>query len=54
MAVDQEYHKTMLELHQKVNASEVIVGWYVSLFLLLFAALVGKARGITNTPVCAA
>ncbi|KAH8830269.1 JAB1/Mov34/MPN/PAD-1 ubiquitin protease-domain-containing protein [Flagelloscypha sp. PMI_526] len=28
IAVDMEYHKTMYELHQKVNPKEVIVGWY--------------------------
>lgn len=25
--VDMEYHKTMYELHQRVNPEEVIVGW---------------------------
>ncbi|TDL29858.1 Mov34-domain-containing protein [Rickenella mellea] len=28
VAVDMEYHRTMYELHQKVNPKEVIVGWY--------------------------
>lgn len=25
--VDMEYHRTMFDLHQKVNPNEVIVGW---------------------------
>ncbi|KAJ8518886.1 hypothetical protein ONZ45_g4115 [Pleurotus djamor] len=28
VGVDMEYHKTMYELHHKVNPKEVIVGWY--------------------------
>jgi len=28
VAVDMDYHRAMLELHQKVNPREVIVGWY--------------------------
>ncbi|KIK67779.1 hypothetical protein GYMLUDRAFT_36558 [Collybiopsis luxurians FD-317 M1] len=28
VAVDMEYHRTMYELHHKVNPKEVIVGWY--------------------------
>lgn len=28
VAVDIEFHKTMFDLHQRVNAGEVIVGWY--------------------------
>ncbi|KAF8897796.1 Mov34-domain-containing protein [Infundibulicybe gibba] len=28
VAVDMDYHKTMYELHHKVNPKEVIVGWY--------------------------
>ncbi|KAI0940106.1 hypothetical protein AcW1_004916 [Taiwanofungus camphoratus] len=28
VAVDMEYHRTMYELHHKVNSKEVIVGWY--------------------------
>jgi translation initiation factor 3 subunit F len=27
VAVDMEYHRTMWELHHKVNPKEVIVGW---------------------------
>ncbi len=27
VAVDMEYHRTMFELHQRVNPKEVIVGW---------------------------
>jgi translation initiation factor 3 subunit F len=27
VAVDMEYHRTMYELHHKVNPREVIVGW---------------------------
>lgn len=32
VAVDMEYHRTMYELHHKVNPKEVIVGWYVLCF----------------------
>lgn len=28
--VDMDYHKTMYELHQRVNPEEVIVGWYAT------------------------
>lgn len=28
VAVDMTFHSTMFNLHQRVNASEVIVGWY--------------------------
>lgn len=28
MAVDIDFHKTMFELHHRVNPKEVIVGWY--------------------------
>ncbi|KAF8663454.1 hypothetical protein AX16_001024 [Volvariella volvacea WC 439] len=28
VAVDMEYHRTMFDLHHKVNPKEVIVGWY--------------------------
>ncbi|KZT60705.1 Mov34-domain-containing protein [Calocera cornea HHB12733] len=28
VAVDMDYHRTMLELHQRINPREVIVGWY--------------------------
>lgn len=28
VAVDIEYHRSMFELHQRVNPKEVIVGWY--------------------------
>jgi len=28
--VDMDYHKTMFELHQRVNPEEVIVGWYAT------------------------
>lgn len=27
VAVDMEFHRSMFELHQKVNPKEVIVGW---------------------------
>ncbi|CAG8621987.1 4020_t:CDS:2 [Acaulospora morrowiae] len=30
VAVDMEYHHNMFELHKKVNAKEVIVGWYAT------------------------
>lgn len=29
VAVDMEYHRTMYELHHRVNPKEVIVGWWV-------------------------
>eukprot|EP01018_Ginkgo_biloba_P036023 Gb_36251 [translate_table: standard] len=28
VAVDIDYHRTMFELHQRVNSKEVIIGWY--------------------------
>ncbi|KIM46431.1 hypothetical protein M413DRAFT_441524 [Hebeloma cylindrosporum] len=28
VAVDMDYHRTMYELHHKVNPKEIIVGWY--------------------------
>eukprot|EP00735_Rhodelphis_limneticus_P000686 TRINITY_DN11206_c0_g1::TRINITY_DN11206_c0_g1_i1::g.6604::m.6604 TRINITY_DN11206_c0_g1::TRINITY_DN11206_c0_g1_i1::g.6604 ORF type:complete len:303 (-),score=95.29,sp/Q54C49/EIF3F_DICDI/40.22/6e-62,JAB/PF01398.16/1.9e-17,MitMem_reg/PF13012.1/4.7e+03,MitMem_reg/PF13012.1/2e-13 TRINITY_DN11206_c0_g1_i1:505-1371(-) len=28
VAVDVEYHKSMADLHMKVNSKEIIVGWY--------------------------
>jgi translation initiation factor 3 subunit F len=31
VAVDMEYHRTMFELHHKVNPKEAIVGWCVAL-----------------------
>lgn len=30
IAVDTDYHKTMYELHRRVNASEELVGWYAT------------------------
>eukprot|EP00051_Salpingoeca_urceolata_P002301 m.48959 g.48959 ORF g.48959 m.48959 type:complete len:287 (-) comp12036_c0_seq2:49-909(-) len=30
VAVDMDYHRTMSELHQRVNPKEVIVGWYAT------------------------
>lgn len=27
VAVDMEYHRTMYELHHRVNPKEIIVGW---------------------------
>ncbi|CAG8777638.1 19061_t:CDS:2, partial [Racocetra fulgida] len=30
VAVDMVYHQSMFELHKKVNAKEVIVGWYAT------------------------
>jgi len=36
VAVDTEYHKTMYELHRKVNPKEGIVGWYVTNFVCLY------------------
>eukprot|EP00126_Sphaerothecum_destruens_P015730 Sdes_comp9767_c0_seq2m1287 len=28
IALDQEYHQTMLALHQKAHPNEIVVGWY--------------------------
>lgn len=28
--MDIDYHRTMFDLHSRVNAKEIIVGWYVS------------------------
>ncbi len=30
VAVDMDYHRTMYELHHKVNPKEVIIGWWVA------------------------
>jgi len=30
VAVDKEFHKNMLELHQRANPTEIIVGWYAT------------------------
>ncbi len=30
IAVDTDYHKTMYELHRRVNATEELVGWYAT------------------------
>lgn len=30
VAVDTDYHKTMYELHRRVNAAEELVGWYAT------------------------
>jgi hypothetical protein len=27
VAVDIDYHRTMFELHQRVNSKEIIIGW---------------------------
>ncbi|KAF6762209.1 eukaryotic translation initiation factor 3 [Ephemerocybe angulata] len=41
VAVDMEYHRTMYELHHKVNPKEVIVGWYSTGFNLnTYSALI--------------
>lgn len=36
VAVDMEYHRTMYDLHHKVNPKEHIVGWYVFAFCCYF------------------
>jgi translation initiation factor 3 subunit F len=36
VAVDFEYHRTVYELHQKVNPRETIVGWCVEPCVRLF------------------
>ena len=33
VAVDMEYHRTMYDLHHKVNSKEVIVGWCASIIV---------------------
>jgi len=33
--MDVEFHKTMLELHQRAKPKEIIVGWYAFAFLVL-------------------
>jgi len=33
VAADLEYARNMFELHKKVNPSELIVGWLVSMFI---------------------
>eukprot|EP01097_Dermamoeba_algensis_P002109 TRINITY_DN1838_c0_g1_i1.p1 TRINITY_DN1838_c0_g1~~TRINITY_DN1838_c0_g1_i1.p1 ORF type:complete len:352 (-),score=91.74 TRINITY_DN1838_c0_g1_i1:189-1199(-) len=30
VAIDKDFHKNMLELHQRANPSEIIVGWYAT------------------------
>ena len=35
VAVDMDYHRTMYELHHKVNSKEVIVGWWVVTYFCL-------------------
>jgi len=41
VAVDMDYHRTMYELHHKVNPKEVIVGWYsTGLNLNTYSALI--------------
>lgn len=34
VAVDMEYHRTMYDLHHKVNPKEVIVGWCACLHVV--------------------
>lgn len=41
VAVDMEYHRTMYDLHHKVNPKEVIVGWCAR-FHVAFVRLICK------------
>ena len=36
VAVDMDYHRTMYDLHHKVNSKETIVGWYAIILLMQF------------------
>jgi translation initiation factor 3 subunit F len=38
VALDVEYHQTMLDLHAQANPKEIIVGWYGKDANLLFVS----------------
>jgi len=51
VAVDMDYHRTMFELHQKVNPKEVIVGWYsTGSNLNTYSALIQNFYSQETTP----
>ncbi|KAF9077011.1 eukaryotic translation initiation factor 3 [Rhodocollybia butyracea] len=51
VAVDMEYHRTMYELHHKVNPKEVIVGWYsTGSNLNTYSALIQNFYSQETTP----
>ncbi|KAG7447573.1 eukaryotic translation initiation factor 3 [Guyanagaster necrorhizus] len=51
MAVDMDYHRTMYDLHHKVNSKEVIVGWYsTGSNLNTFSALIQNFYSQETTP----
>jgi translation initiation factor 3 subunit F len=41
VAVDRDYHQTMVDLYHKVNSREVIVGWCVFLVHFYLLLLLG-------------
>ncbi|KAF9448225.1 Mov34-domain-containing protein [Macrolepiota fuliginosa MF-IS2] len=51
VAVDTEYHRTMYELHHKVNPKEVIVGWYsTGSNLNTYSALIQNFYSLETAP----
>ncbi|KIY63078.1 Mov34-domain-containing protein [Cylindrobasidium torrendii FP15055 ss-10] len=51
VAVDMDYHRTMYDLHHKVNPKEVIVGWYsTGSDLNSFSALIQNFYGQETAP----
>lgn len=52
IAVDMEYHKTMFELHKKVNPRQMIVGWYATgPGISVYAALVQEFFSKATAPL---
>lgn len=52
VAVDTEYHRTMYELHRKVNPKEVIVGWYsTGSNLNTYSALIQNFYSLETAPL---
>ncbi|CDO73778.1 hypothetical protein BN946_scf185015.g106 [Trametes cinnabarina] len=51
VAVDMDYHRTMYELHHRVNPKEVIVGWYsTGSNLNTYSALIQNFYSQETTP----
>ncbi|CAE6362256.1 unnamed protein product [Rhizoctonia solani] len=51
VALDMDYHRTMYDLHQKVNPKEVIVGWYsTGTDLNTYSALIHNFYSQETTP----
>ncbi|EKM79881.1 hypothetical protein AGABI1DRAFT_113138 [Agaricus bisporus var. burnettii JB137-S8] len=51
VAVDMEYHRTMYELHHKVNPKEAIVGWYsTGSNLNTYSALIQNFYSLDTAP----